>query len=105
MPPLPFGEGFSEEATLHCSAEPSALAAGYYTILSSERDMDRRHVHIDEISVWSWVAASVFAIIAFAAMILATQDKMQLASGLNAPALPFAEPALMPRGLGTDARV
>jgi len=67
--------------------------------------MDTRHVHIDEISVWSWVAASVFATIAFAAMILATQDKMQLASGLNAPALPFAEPALMPRGLGTDARV
>jgi hypothetical protein len=67
--------------------------------------MDTRHVHIDEISVWSWVAASVFAIIALAAIILATHDKMKLASGLSAPALPFAEPALMPRGLGTEARV
>jgi hypothetical protein len=67
--------------------------------------MGTRHLHVDEISVWSWVAASVFAMIVFAAMILATQGRMQLASGLNAPALPFAEPALMPRGLGTDARV
>jgi len=51
--------------------------------------MDTRHVHIDEISVWSCVAASVFAMIALAAMFLATHDNMKLASGLSAPALPF----------------
>ena len=67
--------------------------------------MDTRHVHIDEISVWSCVAASVFAMIALAAMFLATHDNMKLASGLSAPALPFAEPALTPRGLTTNARV
>jgi hypothetical protein len=66
--------------------------------------MDTRHTHVDEISVWSWVAASVFALIAVAAMILATHDKMTLATGLNSPSLPFAEPALVPPELVADPR-
>jgi hypothetical protein len=66
--------------------------------------MDTRHAHVDEISVWSWVAASVFALIALAAMILATHDKMTVATGLNGPALPFAEPALLPPTRIADPR-
>jgi hypothetical protein len=59
--------------------------------------MDTRHAHVDEISVWSWVAASAFALIALAAMmILATHDKMRLATQLSSPSLPLAQPALLP---------
>jgi hypothetical protein len=64
--------------------------------------MDTRHV--DEISVWSWVAASAFALIALAAMILATQDKMTVATGLSSPSLPLSEPALVPPQRIADPR-
>jgi hypothetical protein len=66
--------------------------------------MDTRHVHVDEISVWSWVAASVFALIALAAMILATHDNMTVARGLSSPSLPLTQPALLPPAAVTDGR-
>jgi hypothetical protein len=58
--------------------------------------MDTHHVHVDEISVWSWVAVAAFALIAVAAIILATHDKMTVATGLSSPSLPFSQPALLP---------
>jgi hypothetical protein len=64
--------------------------------------MDTRHVHVDEINIWAWVAASAFALIALAAMILATHDKTTVATGLNSPSLPFAEPALTPPAMIAD---
>jgi hypothetical protein len=66
--------------------------------------MDTRHVHVDEISVWAWVAASAFALIALAAVILASHDKMRVATDLNGPALPFAEPVLVPPEMIADPR-
>jgi hypothetical protein len=56
--------------------------------------MDAQHVHVDEISVWSWVAAVAFALIALAAVVVATHDNMRV-TGLRGLALPFAEPALL----------
>jgi len=66
--------------------------------------MDTHHVHVDEISVWSWVAAAAFALIALTAIILATQDKITVATGISNPALPFAQPALLPPDM-IDPRV
>ena len=40
--------------------------------------MDAQHVHVDEISVWSWVAAAAFALIALAAVVVATHDNMRV---------------------------
>jgi hypothetical protein len=58
--------------------------------------MDTHVHHVDEISVWSWVAAAAFALIALTAIILATQDKITVATRLSDPAPPFAQPALLP---------
>jgi hypothetical protein len=58
-------------------------------------------MHVDEISVWSWVAASAFAMTALAAAIIATQDKMNPS---GAPEMPFAQPAIVPPALTTDGR-
>ena len=58
-------------------------------------------MHVDEISVWSWVAASVFAMIALAAAIIPTQDKMNPS---GAPEMPFAQPAIVQPALATDGR-
>jgi len=55
------------------------------------------HVHhVDEISVWSWVAAAAFALIALTAIILATQDRITVATGTSNPSLPLITPALKP---------
>jgi len=54
-------------------------------------------MHVDEISVWSWVAASAFAMTALAA----AQDKMNPS---GAPEMPFAQPAIVPPALTTDGR-
>jgi uncharacterized membrane protein len=51
------------------------------------------HLHVDEISVWSWVAAAAFALIALAAIMLGMHQNMQVAS--QTPALPLTEPALL----------
>jgi hypothetical protein len=56
--------------------------------------MDTHH-HIDEISVWYWVAALVFVMLALTAAFVATHDNVRLARETTAPALPFAEPALV----------
>jgi hypothetical protein len=64
----------------------------------------RHHVHVDEISVWSWVAASVFALIALAAMILATHDNMRVATEISSPSLPLTQPALLPPEMIADPR-
>jgi hypothetical protein len=61
-------------------------------------------MHVDEITVWSWVAASVFAMIALVAVIVATQDKMMLPYAPGAPVPPFAQPAFGPPALATDGR-
>jgi hypothetical protein len=65
--------------------------------------MDTRHVHVDEISVWSWVAAAAFALIALAAVLMATHENMRV-TGLSSPALPFAGPALQPAETTADSR-
>jgi hypothetical protein len=65
--------------------------------------MDTHDVHVDEISVWSWVAAAAFALIALAAVLVATHDNMRL-TGLSGPALPFAGPALLPPEAIADPR-
>jgi hypothetical protein len=61
--------------------------------------MDTHVHHVDEISVWSWVAAAAFALIAIAAIILATQDKITVATGISNPSLPLTAPALRPSEL------
>ena len=48
--------------------------------------METRHVHVDEISVWSWVAVAAFALIALAAVIVATHDNMRLTALSGPPA-------------------
>jgi hypothetical protein len=65
--------------------------------------MDTHVHHVDEISVWSWVAAAAFALIAIAAIILATQDKITVATSISNPSLPLTQPALLPPDL-TDPR-
>jgi hypothetical protein len=63
------------------------------------------HVHhVDEISVWSWVAAAALALIAVTCLVLATQDRMTVAMRMGNPALPFAQPALLPPEI-VDPRV
>jgi hypothetical protein len=63
------------------------------------------HVHhVDEISVWSWVAAAALALIAVTCLVLATQDRMTVAMRMGNPALPFAQPALLPPEIA-DPRV
>jgi hypothetical protein len=58
--------------------------------------MDSHMHHVDEISVWSWVAATAFALIAITAIVLATQNKINVATGIANPSLPLAAPALIP---------
>jgi hypothetical protein len=65
--------------------------------------MDTHH-HIDEISVWSWVAALVFFMLAFTAAFVATRDNIRVARETTAPALPVTEPVLVPPPLIADPR-
>jgi hypothetical protein len=58
--------------------------------------MDSHMHHVDEISVWSWVAATAFALIATTAIVLATQNKINVATGIANPSLPLTAPALIP---------
>jgi hypothetical protein len=59
--------------------------------------MDSHYVHhVDEISVWSWVATAAFALIAVTAIVLATHDKINVASGTTNPSLPLTTPAVIP---------
>jgi uncharacterized membrane protein len=56
-------------------------------------EQDIHHLHVDEISVWSWVAAAAFALIALAAIMFGLHQNMQMAS--ESPALPLTQPALV----------
>jgi hypothetical protein len=60
--------------------------------------MDTHHLHVDEISIWSWIAASVFALIAVCALLLGAQSQTGLSS-VHAPSLPLTEPALLPQAI------
>jgi hypothetical protein len=64
--------------------------------------MDTPHPHVDEISVWSWIAAWVFAVIALAAMLFSIQGEMRI-TGLGS-ALPFAHSVLLPSQAPADPR-
>jgi uncharacterized membrane protein len=55
--------------------------------------LDTHHLHVDEVSVWSWVAAAAFALIALAAIMFGLHQNMQMAS--ESPALPLTQPALL----------
>jgi hypothetical protein len=65
--------------------------------LGDKQTMHSHHVHhVDEISVWSWVSAAAFALIAITAIVLATQNKIDVVTGITNPSLPLTAPALMP---------
>jgi hypothetical protein len=51
------------------------------------------YLHVDEISVWSWVSAAAFALIALAAIIFGLSQNMQMAS--KSSALPPTVPAVL----------
>ncbi|TMJ24779.1 MAG: hypothetical protein E6G96_16890 [Alphaproteobacteria bacterium] len=61
-----------------------------------ETHMDTHVHHVDEISVWSWVAAAALVLIAVTCLVLATQDRITVAMRMGNPALPLAQPALLP---------
>ncbi len=62
--------------------------------------MDIRHVHVDEISVWSWIAASAFVLILLGAIFFATSEKVRVAT----PVLPLTAPAVIPPDAVADPR-
>jgi hypothetical protein len=65
--------------------------------------MDTHH-HVDEIIVWSWVAALVFFMVALSAAFVATRDNVRLARETTGPALPLTEPVLVPAPAPVDPR-
>ena len=66
--------------------------------------MNARRLHVDEISVWAWVATLAFFLTALAAATLTIHDKSNIASTIVIPVLPFTAPAVLPQGLTTDGR-
>jgi hypothetical protein len=54
--------------------------------------MDTRHIHVDEISVWSWIAASAFVLIVLGMIFLGPAANVRMAT----PVLPLAAPAVVP---------
>jgi hypothetical protein len=52
--------------------------------------------HVDEISVWTWVATLAFVLIAVAAIFVGTQENLRVATGVNGSGLPMVEPGLLP---------
>ena len=65
---------------------------------------NERPLHIDEITVWSWVAITAFALIALAAVLLGTSANVRMASDVETPALPLTAPTLVPPDIVTDPR-
>ncbi len=47
--------------------------------------MDTRHIHVDEISVWSWIAASAFVLIVLGMVFLGPGANVRMAT----PVLPL----------------
>jgi hypothetical protein len=60
--------------------------------------MDTRQIHIDEISVWSWIAASAFVLIVLGAIFVGTGEKVRMAT----PVLPLTAPAVVPPEVVAD---
>jgi hypothetical protein len=57
-------------------------------------------VHVDEISVWSWVAVAVFAWVLVALLLLAPRNMTHIAG----PMAPFADPALVAPEIAAEPR-
>ena len=60
--------------------------------------MDTRHIHVDEISVWSWIAASAFVLIVLGMVFLGPGANVRMAT----PVLPLAAPAVVPPEVVAD---
>jgi hypothetical protein len=60
--------------------------------------MDTRHIHVDEISVWSWIAASAFVLIVLGMVFLGPRANVRMAT----PVLPLAAPAVVPPEVVAD---
>ena len=60
--------------------------------------MDTRHIHVDEISVWSWIAASAFVLIVLRVFLLGTGENVRVAT----PVLPLNAPAVVPPEVVAD---
>ena len=57
-------------------------------------------VHVDEISVWSWVAVAVFSWVLVALLLLAPHNMTHMAG----PMAPFADPALVAPEIAAEPR-
>jgi hypothetical protein len=68
-----------------------------------ERAMETHHGHVDEISVWTWVATLAFILIALAAILMGTHDNLRVARDAG-PAVPLVQPGLLPPNGMADAR-
>ena len=58
--------------------------------------MEAHHGHLDEISVWTWVATLAFILIAATAVLIGTHDNLRVAKDVTGPSLPLVQPALLP---------
>jgi hypothetical protein len=58
--------------------------------------MEAHHGHLDEISVWTWVATLAFILIALTAVLIGTHDNSRVAKDVTGPALLLIQPALLP---------
>jgi hypothetical protein len=63
--------------------------------------MSTHVLHVDEISVWSWVAIAVFAWVLVALLLLAPHASTRMAG----PLLPFADPTLVAPEIVAEPRV
>jgi hypothetical protein len=62
--------------------------------------MDTQHIHVDEISVWSWIAASAFVLIVLGTIFLGPGANVRVAT----PVLPLTAPAVVPPDVVADPR-
>jgi hypothetical protein len=63
--------------------------------------MSTHAVHVDEISVWSWMAITVFAWVLVVLLLFAPHNMTRLAG----PMPPFADPTLAAPEIAPDPRV
>lgn len=47
--------------------------------------MEAHHGHLDEISVWTWVATLAFILIALTAVLIGTHDNLRVAKDVTGP--------------------
>jgi hypothetical protein len=62
--------------------------------------MNTQPLHVDEISVWSWVAIAVFAWVLVVLLLLAPRNPAHMAG----PITPFADPSLVAPQLSGEPR-